>query len=291
MFTEKINLFTTYTDSQILTDIVADGSALAGVTPIGYDESRMENMADKLIEANPINDVDVSYEIKAESEYDYRGVPTNNKLVTVEIEGEKDYFVPNYLSYGERFKVATDAVVRVETPVASNGVLSNSFMTNHQMVLPFVTSSVGHRNPSYVTWFINYFLSPEYNHLYDCSFGNTKSEEFITDYAVCMGFDRYSSYQHGHMGWSDYLKSSSAEYDGWFKCNNMSEAQAYADNGMAVVFVQETNTPKLSVVIPSQGDINSNQVRIAYADTENKNSYICNYNEIKNNEYAFYTHY
>lgn len=290
MLTENFNLFNTYTDAQMLADVVADGSAIAGASPIGFNETSMADMANELIDANPIYGADVSYTIDAEHEYDNRGVPTNKELVTVEVEAEKDYFYPEYLSYNERFTVHTNAIVRVETPVAVNGVLSTSFMTNYRMTLPFVTSTTGHRNSSYVTWFVNYFLSPEYNNLYEIEYGVIKEEQLITDYMVCMGFDSFDSYQHGHQGWETYLSSSQAYSDGWFECNNLDRAQEYANDGLAVILIQDVS-PRLSIIVPSQGDSGESEVFVAYAARENKNCDRLLQSDIKSNTYKVYVHY
>lgn len=290
VLTERYNLFTTSTSTQLISDVVADGSALAGVTPIGYDEDRMKDMAQQLISENQIDGANISYDIDVESEYDNRGVPTNNKLVSVKVDTEQDYFVPNFLSHGERFIVTANSVVRVETPTSAAGVLSCSFMTNYRMTLPFATSSIGHRNGSYVTWFINFYLSPEYNDLYKMNHGTTYQEQFLTDYAVCMGFDKFRCYQIGNGGWENYLKSSTAQNDGWFKCNSLTQAQAHADAGLPVILIQN-DAPHLSAIIPSQGTLQSNEINVAVVSDENFNCKRIKHSDLIAGSYTVYAHY
>jgi len=290
VLTERYNLFTASTSTQLVSDAVADGSALAGVTPIGYDEDRMKDMAQQLISENHIDGANISYDIDVESEYDNRGVPTNNKLVLVKVDTERDYFVPNFLSHGERFIVTANSVVRVETPTSAAGVLSRSFMTNYRMTLPFATSSTGHRNGSYVTWFINFYLSPEYNELYKMNHGTTYQEQFITDYSVCMGFDKFKCYQIGNGGWRNYLASSSAENEGWFKCNNLTQAQAHADAGLPVVLIQN-DSPYLSVIVPSQGTLSSSEINVAVVGEENYNCKRIQKSDLIEGTYSIYAHY
>lgn len=287
---ERFNLFYTQTKAQVIADSVSDGAALAGVNVGGFNSNDMKDMAYDIIDANKVDNASLTYDIQVENEYDKRGVPNGNKLVTVNTEITKKYFVPNYLSYGDRFKVSATAVVRVEAPSTYNAFLYQSFYTNKNMTLPFATSSINHRDDGYVTWFINYYLSPEYNDLYKGRFGNTYTEHFITDYMVCMGFNKTECYQHGHGGWKNYLSSAQASTDGWFKISNLSKAQQYADKGYAVVLVK-SESPSLSVVIPKQGNISSNEICIAYADQNNSNCTRVSFSEISNEPYTVYVHY
>lgn len=291
MLMEQFNLFESSVKTQLITDLMADGSAIAGITPANYDESRVYDMAAKLAEENKINGETINYTIDVDNEYADNGVPTGNKLISVESVSSNYHYVPEYFSYEERFEVKTNAVVRVEAPTAVNGYLSVSYMTNWNNTLPFVSSSTGHRNPIYVTWFMNYFLCPEYNSLYESSYGNVKENEFITDYAVCMGFDKYESFQHGNEGWTNYLSSSSASNDGWFKITSLTQAQNYANQGMAVILVEQGER-RISAIVPTQGNFQSNEVALAYVSNNgNKNISRITHDEITSNTYAIYVHY
>lgn len=288
MLMEQYNMFEASVKNQLITDLIADGSAISGITPAHYDDNLVYDMADKLAKENTVNGENINYSVDIENEYAVNGVPTGNKLIKVESTVYPKHYIPDYFSYNERFEVKSNAVVRVEAPSTVNGYLNVSFMTNWNNTLPFVASSPGHRNPAYVTWFVTYYLSPEYNSLYDSSFGTVMNQQYITDYMVCMGFDKFASFQHGHGGWDNYLGSSEATSDGWFSISSLTQAQNYANQGMAVVLVEQGER-QLSVVVPSQGNMQSNEIALSYVtNNSNKNFIRVLHSDITDNAYKVY---
>ena len=262
---EIFNIQFTHTKTQMLTDVIADGTAVAGNTYGGFDESRMEAVAQTLVERNGVAD-DISYTIIAEPERDELGQSTGNTIVTATVEATKEHLISGLLNE-DTFTIQTSAEVWVGMKIGGGGWLDSSLAVN-PVPLPFETTQPGSRSGAYVTWFMNYYLVPDSNPVYDSSIYDVGSY-LLHDYLVCMGFGDVYPYR-STAEWYTLFSSSPS---GWTKATSLSEIQASANNGKPVVmfFTNDSGVKDICLVVPTQGVVEHNQIATAHAGQSNWN--------------------
>lgn len=271
------NLFYSYTRTQVVTDIIADGSAVAGNKPNGFDENVMENVAEELMNRNDVSNADLDYSISTKEEKDALGNSTGNILVTTKVQAEQDFYLPNYLSYGERFKTTTTAVVRVEPAATRNGMLAISFLTNRGLRPPFVTSTEGHRNGMYVTWFMHNYLDPEYNNLYQMTpDGRIYSHYLVYDYLMCLEINPATYPINTAYGFywlfSDATRASAK---GWTQISSRSAILSSANEGRPTIIARRVTGGTdidFYIVMPTAGILEGDEIPVAYAGKSGENT-------------------
>ena len=121
-----INTFQMYQSdvrAQLICDAIADGSAMAGETPIGFDKIRVYKAADEIFSYNCPDD-SYEYQISIDAEYK-EGQPTGYQLITVVLKTRKNLFFTSIIDFFRRqdamaknYDIVARAVVRAEAFIA-----------------------------------------------------------------------------------------------------------------------------------------------------------------------------
>lgn len=269
--------------TQVVIDAVVDGAAIAGSSEFGFDESAMQNAANDLVNYNQIAGVNTDYTLNVEDEYDLRGNPTGNKIISGSLNLTEKYYMPQYLSLADRFQTSRSAIVHVTVKTTSDGWIQSSYYHTPHATLPFYSTSEGHRNPAYVSWFIENYLNPQHNSIYKPSITTTHGHEFLFDYLKCMGLDNNTP--RTLLFWRFYLFS--AERDGWtrYPIQATRDIQQAANEGKAVIITQVTNDGETAiyVVVPETTMPQEGCVATATVGVENWNYKYINLSELKEN--------
>ena len=267
---EHFGLLSTQTQTQITTDVIVDGASVAGNKSTGYDMSAMNDVAAFLASQNNINGSLIDYDISASEELDQNGNKTGNILVYAEITSARELFIPIYSSLNDRISITANALVRVEPTTDANGFITQSFADNPTVLPPFVTSSPGHRNPAYVTWFIEYYLNPESNSIYNAPEEERNDNLFIFDYMVCMGFSPHML-PNTVDGFVGYFENNA---NGWSDVSDLKAAIEIANEGKPVVIIQkniENGGIIMSVAVPTNGPLTTGEIATAQVGKESWN--------------------
>lgn len=250
-------MFYAHNRTQIITDVVADGATVAGNLPSGFNAEIMESKAVEILEKNNVENVEIS-DIKVAPEINAEGNPTGSILVSTTLESEIELYVPLYLDYGSRFHSSATAIVRVDPITNEEGLLGDNFIHLGTQIPPFVTSLPGKRNGAYVSWFMNFYLNPEQNLIYDKSVNSF----FIYDYLICMGFTHEEiNCDNGTL--NQKLQSFFAG-DEWKEVHKREEIINIANSGKPVVIITDESIPQYSVVMPVQGVIGADEIPTAF---------------------------
>jgi len=282
---EIFDLNYTQAKVQTITDVIADGATVAGNTPAGFDEVEMLTVANELLEKNEMTGAEVEMEILATPSYDLNGNLTGEILTYTNLEVTKDYYIPSYISFEQRFTISSTAVVSVVPSTNAEGWLSISYADNPWQITPFVTTTPENRNGPYVTWFINNYLNPEFNAIYASDGEITHEREFIYDYLVCMGLE-HNDYPTNSIDGIVSVITSNGE---WTTISEREEVTIAANKGQPVMAIQRSEegaVEKVYVVMPSHG-LHNNDIAVAYVSTENSNYDTLDFEELN---CEFYTH-
>lgn len=302
-----INVFQMYSidvRAQLISDAVADGSAVAGQTPLGFDDVRMRTAASKIFDLNnTLSDATLSYDIEVTDEI-VDGSYTGYKLVTVTVSGYSNYFYTDIVDFfdgsddtmSEAFSVNAKSVVKAKAETTITNTLSQSFYENGRHLLPdvgIITTTPGNRLASYTTWLIDFYLCPEYNPIYQStSSGTSKNGHLLLDYLKHMGLysEPYSAESiltgPGRTAFSSYAVSGDI---------TATEMQSKANSG-EVVFIAcrdvGTGAAEIYIVIPSKSALEDNCIAVAFANTAADNYKIINYEDFKttHTEISVYWH-
>ena len=277
---EMFNLYYTQTKTQTLTDAIADGSAIAGNLPSGFDEQEMRDVANELITKNNASSSITYIDFVVMPEIDGNGNTTGNTMVQTDLKVTEEYYFPTFINYNDRFEVSASAIVRAEAPTNANGFISVSFAQNPSLTLPFATTTEQNRLSAYVTYFIEYYLCPEYNELYQTTTGLTKGHLFIQDYMKCMGLGIQPKNNPTEL--EGYFNSQT---NGWKKTTNISELMNFANSGKASILIAKnksnSNDITFYVVVPQRGYLENSHIPIATVGTKNTNYEHIDYEELK----------
>lgn len=289
---EIFNLYYNQSKLQTITDTVADGSAIAALTPVGFDRDRMDDAANELLQKNGVVGTSVSTTIVANDEKDSHGNRTGDKLVTVNLLMNKNYLVANPRSYGSLFSISSHSKVRAKVVDNSAEMQTHSFAGINNAVATYPTTSDGSRNAAYINWLIEYRLNPEYNPVYQRG-GINNSYYFIYDYLISMRFNGFNSpllnWEQQCAIWLNNTLSSWTDITG---CS-ATQIQNIADTGKPVVVTLYDSSGKFeaAVVVPRKGVLSGGEIALARVGEKNDNYVRTNYNDLKS-EYTvkIFTH-
>lgn len=290
-----INLFQLYgkhAKTQLICDAIADGAAVAGLTPAGFDETRMKEAARKIAEYNGLTNMD--YTIDVDDEKDKHGNYTGNKLITVDIRIRGDYYGSQYLGLTNHFSIKAHSVVRAEVDVTNYSLLQTSYYDISATTPPFVTTTQGTRNPFFNKWLIGYYLCPQHNPIYVSQNEVSHAHKLLYDYLLCT--DTLPLLECDALMWPFYFTSPSPAGN-WTQLTDAAEIQAAADAGETVILTvipddtktaidglapfdslseEEASTlfysAKLYLVIPSSSVMQEGCVHVAHANANPTNS-------------------
>lgn len=284
-----INIFQMYSIDvrvQLICDVVADGSAIAGQTPLGFDEERTKMAADKIFGLNnTLSDAELDYEIQITDEV-IDGSPTGNKLVSVQVFGRSNYFYTEILDFfdgksdvlAKTFSVSAKSVVKAIVKTEITSVLTESYFEGKRYQLPtvgIITTTPGNRLASYSTWLIDYYLCPEYNPIYQPSSpGAAKSGHFLLDYLKHMGLysEPFSAESILSGDGQSFFLSYIAAFD-----TNAASIQSKANAGEVMFFAcrnNESGAAELYIVVPAKTNLDEGCIAVAYANSETNNYHV-----------------
>lgn len=302
-----INVFQMYSvdvRAQLISDVIADGSAVAGQTPLGFDEARMLAAAETIFNSNnSIDDITLDYNISVADEL-INGSPTGYKLITVTVSGRSNHYFTALIDFfkssneetPQSFDVHAKSVVRAKVENSAASVLQQSYYEGGRHSLPAVditTTAPGNRIASYSTWLIEYYLCPEFNPIYQPGLSATpKSGHLLLDYLKHMGL-----YSEPHSAESILTGAGQAAFASYaFNSNaSASNIQAKANAGEVMFFVcrnAQTGAAEIYIVVPAKFDIGDGAIAVAYANQDTDNYKIIDLDTFKttHSDLKFYYH-
>lgn len=302
-----INTFQMYSvdvRAQLISDVIADGSAVAGQTPLGFDEVRMTAAAARIFSHNnTFDDITLAYEISAADEI-VDGSPTGYKLITVVVSGHSNHYFTAIIDFFngddedavQSFDVYAKSVVKAKVGNSASSVLQQSYYEGNRHNLPAVditTTTPGNRITSYSTWLMEYYLCPEFNSIYQPGLSATpKSGHLLLDYLKHMGL-----YSEPHSAESILTGPGQAAFASYtFNSNaSASDIQAKANAGEVMFFVcrnTQTGAAEIYIVVPTKSDIDDGAIAVAYANQETANYKVINLEAFKttHSDLKFYYH-
>ena len=290
---EIYNLYYRQSKLQTVTDVIADGAAVAGNTIVGFDKSEANWTAIDLLRSN------------RESIHTRGGLTIKNDTSNAKdkiIEG-KFYTGRNPATEigqdikdelpDERKVLAARNKVKVYVSEYGKLLQKFSFAGQGNIGLGYSTTKEGIRNAAYVDWLIEYKLCPEYNKDVYQRKGVNNACYFIYDYIVSMGFDKSNTvttnWETQHSSWLNSTLSSWSD----ITSNNAKQIQDIAETGKPVIALLYTKsgTFEAAVVVPKKGILSDGEIAIAKVGAKNDNYKRVNYNNLKS-EYTVkvYTH-
>lgn len=278
-----INLFQMYSlniKAQTVCDSIADGAAVAGQNPTGFDRDAAKKVANDLVVANNMGTAPVitfSEELSG-------GYPTGYELVTVNYKAKTRLYSADSFSV-DQFTVSGHSVVRAEVPNDAENWIPRSFFRESYREVPFTTTGAGKRNPAYVTWFIKYYLCPQYNPVYQPSGVLSKGNEFIYDYLRCMGLSSTEITPLPSDQWLDYFVMSG----GWHLETEVDAIKSAANSGQPVVMLSiQGYDLDMCAVVPETSLTKADEIATAQAGLECWNSRNIDYEQLKKDADAVY---
>lgn len=290
-----INVFQMYSmdlQAQLISDCIADGAAIAGQTPLGFDESRALSAAQEIFDYNNcIQNNTYIFNITITDET-ANGIATGDKLISVTVSGQSNYVFADILksftddaeTINEDFAVRATSVVKAEAENAITSILMQSYFIGGRYEIPVVdipTTSPGNRLSSYPTWLINYYLCPEYNSIYQ-PVGESKAGHFLLDYLKHMGvYSRpYTAEQILTGDGANFFATYSIS-----ETTHPTQIQAKANAGEIVFIVcrdAATSEAEIYIVVPSHDQLSQSQITVAYANRETDNYKIIEWADFQN---------
>lgn len=276
--------------TQMVCDIAADAGAkeklgISSNTSIYSPnsqsiETKIKNRANKVFNLNNVPG-SISTELS-----DYKN-DDNEKIgtaVTINVESTRNLIIRNYFRNRNNLFLNNYTVRRSATTVAFDyygsvgGLYSDGGgqLTMRRMLddgLYNLTSW----SPEYTTYFVQYYLSPQTNPIYQPTDRVTFCNFFMHDYLICMGFDEtnYQSRQ-AQQWWKDFSDGRFGSDWKLYKSptvENATAIQKAANEGKPCIYIMSTSTnPNSSVagghcavVVPSQKNLPSGYIATAQA--------------------------
>lgn len=296
VLTVCINIFRMYSMDvriQLISDAISDGAAVYGQTPIGFDENRTIRAAEELFQINKLDGINLSYDITVDDEI-INGSNTGDKIVTVTVTGQADHIFTDFINFLSdpnnpapgTFQIKAKSVVKVDVMVEAGAALSQSYYEAGRHDLPlgdFITTTPGNRNASYITWLMEYYLSPEYNPIYqpDGVTNATKGGHLLLDYIKHMGLSAEPYSPESLVSGSGTAAYSSYSFD---QNATAAQIQEVADAG-EIMFItcrdSASSDPEVYIVVPAKSILETNEISVAYANKTTDNYKVIDWDEFK----------